>query len=181
MDRPRERILVQCQPPTNLEWTGMYANTYLCYQYQGPVCNPGSSSRTPVRRVSQLAGRLAGNGCSLRHKFPHQEIRRWHEGGVGMLARRVGNILQAFICVSRVAPVMEMDSCFTEILVWVDGSVQFIDIKTLVLKGHGVQKPCINFLPLTVQAVEINHLVTAVKSPPMVKHWEGEIYKAPIS
>ena len=48
------------------------------------------------RRLLQLEGRLAGNGCSLRSKFPHQEIRKWHEGGLGMFARRVGNILQAF-------------------------------------------------------------------------------------
>ena len=36
------------------------------------------------RRLSQLEGRIAGNGCSLRSKFPCQEICRWHEGGVGM-------------------------------------------------------------------------------------------------
>ena len=58
-----------------------------------------------------------------------------------------------------------MDSCFAEVRVWVDGSVQFIDIKTLVLKDHGVQEPCNDLLPLTVQAVEINCRVTAVKSP----------------
>ena len=78
-----------------------------------------------------------------------------------------------------------MDSCFAEIPVWVDGSVQFIDVETLVLKVHGVQESCNNFLPLTVRAVEswveINHHVTAVKSPPMVKHPEGEISEAPIS
>ena len=27
-------------------------------------------------KLSQLEGRLVGNGCSLRSKFPHQEIRR---------------------------------------------------------------------------------------------------------
>ena len=59
-------------------------------------------------RLSQLEGRLDGNGCSLRRKFPHQEIRRWHEGGAGMFARRVGNLLQASSCVHRVAPIMEM-------------------------------------------------------------------------
>ena len=32
------------------------------------------------RRLLQLEGRLVGNGCSLRSKLPHQEIRRWHEG-----------------------------------------------------------------------------------------------------
>ena len=47
------------------------------------------------RRLSRIEGRLAGNGCSLRSKFPHQEICRWHEGGGGMFARRVGNLLQA--------------------------------------------------------------------------------------
>ena len=95
-----------------------------------------------------------GNGWSLRSKFSHQEKHRWHKGGVGMFARKVGNLLQAFSCVPRVAPIMEMDSCFSEVPVWVDGSVQFIDVKTLVLKVHGVQEPCNDLLPLTVQAVE---------------------------
>ena len=102
-----------------------------------------------------------------------------------MFARRVGSVLQAFSCVPRVAPIIEMDSCFAEIPVWVDGSVQFIDVEALVLKVHGVQKPCNDFLSLTIQAVEswveINRCVIAVKSPPMVKHREGEISKAPIS
>ena len=52
------------------------------------------------RRLSQLDGRLVGNGCSLRSKFPHQEIHRWHEGRVWIFARRVGNILKAFRVVS---------------------------------------------------------------------------------
>ena len=93
--------------------------------------------------------------------------------------------MQAFSCVPPVAPVMEMDSCFAEIPVLVDGTVQFIDVETLVLKVHGVQEPCNELLPLTVQAVEgwveINRRVTAVKSPTMVKHREGEISEAPIS
>ena len=38
------------------------------------------------RRLSQLEGRLAGNGFSLRSKFQPKEIRRWHEGGRGMFA-----------------------------------------------------------------------------------------------
>ena len=61
--------------------------------------------------------------------------------------------------------------------VWVNGSVQFIDVETLVFKVHGVQEHCNNVLPLTIRAVEswveINRHVTAVKSvkaPPMVKH-----------
>ena len=91
-----------------------------------------------------------------------------------MFARRVGNALQAFSCVPRVAPIMDMDSCFVEILVWVDSCVQFIDVETLVFKVNGVQEPCNDLLPLTVQAVEswveINHCVTAVKSPPTGKH-----------
>ena len=74
-------------------------------------------------RLSQLEGRLVGNGCSLRSKLPHQEIHRWHEGGVGMLTKKVGKFLQAFSCVPRVAPIMEMDLCFAEVPVWVDGSV----------------------------------------------------------
>ena len=91
-----------------------------------------------------------------------------------MFASRAGNVLQAFSCIPRVAPIMEMDSCFGEIPVWVDGSVPFIDVETLVLKVHGVQEHCNDFLALTVQAVEswveINFPVTAVKAPPMVKH-----------
>ena len=59
--------------------------------------------------LSQLEGRLAGNRCSLRSKFPHQEIRKWHKGGAGMLARRVRNLLQAFSCVHRVAPIIKSD------------------------------------------------------------------------
>ena len=132
-------------------------------------------------RLSQLEGRLAGNGCSLRSKFPHQEIRRWTEGGAGMFDRRVGNLLQAFSCVHRIAPIMEMNSCFAEIPVLIDGIVQFIDVETLVLKGHGVQEPCNELLSLTVRAVEswveINRPVTAVKSPPMVKHREERYLK----
>ena len=65
-------------------------------------------------RLSQLEGSLAGIGCSLRSKFPHQEIRRWHKGGAGMFAWRVGNLLQAFSCVPRVASIMEMGLCFVE-------------------------------------------------------------------
>ena len=113
-------------------------------------------------KLSQLEGRLAGNGCSLRSKFPHQEIHRWIEGRARM-----------FFC--RVA----------EIPVLIDGTVQSIDEETLVLKVHGVQEPCNELLPLTVQAlwswVDINRQVTAVKSPLMVKHREGEISEAPVS
>ena len=102
-----------------------------------------------------------------------------------MFARRVGNLLQAFSCVPRVASIMEMDPRFAEIPVLVDGTVQFIDVETLVLKVHVVQEPCNEFLPLTVRAVEgwveINRGVTAVKSPTMIKHREGEISEAPIS
>ena len=80
---------------------------------------------------------------------------------------------------------MEMDSCFAEVPVWVDWSLQFIDVETLVLKVHGVQEPCKDKLPLTIRAVEswvdINRWVTAVKSPPLVKHREGETYEVPIS
>ena len=49
---------------------------------------------------------------------------------------------------------MEMNSCFAEIPVLIDGIVQFIDVETLVLKVHGVQEPSNELLPLTVQAVE---------------------------
>ena len=70
-----------------------------------------------------------------------------------MFARREGNLLQAISCVPRVAPIMEMGLCIAEILVIVDGIVQFIDVETLVLKVHGVQEPCNKLLPLTVLAV----------------------------
>ena len=89
-----------------------------------------------------MEGQLAGNECSLRSKFPHQEIRKWPEGGATMFACRVGNMLQAFSCVHRIAPIMEIGSCFLEIPVLVDGLVQFIDEETLVLKVQGVQEPC---------------------------------------
>ena len=80
---------------------------------------------------------------------------------------------------------MEMNSCFTEIPVLIDSTVQFIDVETLVLKVHGVQEPCNELLQLTVRAVEswvdINHQVTAAELPLMVKHREGEISEAPVS
>ena len=138
----------------------MSTNTDLCYGYQGSIPNPAVHllevdalnveedmdlipsikflAHNTRRMLSQLEGRFARNGCSLRSKFPHQEIHRWLEGGEGMFARRVVNLFQAFNCVPRVAPIMEMDSCFAEVPVWVDGSVQFIDVETLVLKVHGV-------------------------------------------
>ena len=103
-------------------------------------------------RLSQLEGRLAGNGFSLKNKFPHQQIHRWTEGGAGMFARRVGNFLLAFSCVHRIAPIMEMNSYFAEIPVLVDDIVQFIDVETLVLKVYGVQEPGNELLPLTVRA-----------------------------
>ena len=123
-----------------------------------------------MRRLSQLEGRLAGNGCSLRHKFLHQEIRRWHEGGAGMFSRRVGSVLQAFSCVPLVASIMEMDLSVADISVCVDGSVQFVDVELMVLKVHGVHEPCNDVLPLKIRAVEswvqINHQVTAIKLRP---------------
>ena len=83
-----------------------------------------------------------------------------------MFACRVGNLLQAFSCVHRIAPIMEMSLCFEKIIGLVDGIVQFIDVETLVLKVHGVQEPCNELLPLTYRAVEswveINCRVTAV-------------------
>ena len=71
-----------------------------------------------------------------------------------MFARRIGNLLQAFSCVPQVALIMEMDWCFAEIPVLVDGIVKYIDIEILVLKVHGVQEPCKELLSLTVRAVE---------------------------
>ena len=67
----------------------------------------------------------------------------------------------------------------------VDGTVQFVDVEMPVLKVYVVHEPCNELLPLTVRVVEgwveINRRVTAVKSPVMVKHIEGEISEAPIS
>ena len=119
------------------------------------------------RRLSQLEGRLVGNGCSLEQKFLKKEIRRWYEGGKGTFAWRVGNILQAFRCVSSVAPIMEMDLFYVKIHVWVDRSMQFEVVENLVLKFHGKQEPCSEVLSLTVRAViswvKINWRVTAIK------------------
>ena len=85
----------------------------------------------------------------------------------------------------RISHIMEMNSRLTEIPVPMDSTVQFIDVKTLVLKVHGVQEPCNELLQLTVRAVEswvdINHLVIAAESPLMVKHRDGEISEAPVS
>ena len=71
-----------------------------------------------------------------------------------MFACMVGNLLQAFSCVHRIAPIMEMNSCFAEIPVLIDSTVQFIDVERLVLKAQGVQEPCNELLHLTVQVVE---------------------------
>ena len=90
----------------------------------------------------------------LRSKFPQQEICRWTEGGAGMFGRRVDNLSQAFSCVHRIAHIMEVNSCFAEIPVLIDSTVQFIDVETLVLKVQGVQEPFNELLHLTVQAVE---------------------------
>ena len=61
------------------------------------------------RRLSQLEGRVAGNGCSLRIKFPHQETRRWHEEEVGRFVRRIGNLWPAFSCIPRITTIREME------------------------------------------------------------------------
>ena len=47
-----------------------------------------------------------------------------------MFAWRVGNVMQAFCYVPRVAPIIEMDLCFVEIPVWGDGHMQFVDVET---------------------------------------------------
>ena len=82
----------------------------------------------------------------------------------------IGNVLGAFLRVPRVTPIMEMDSCFAEIPVWVDRIVQFVNVETLVAKIHREQESCNDLLPLTVKAVEswveINRKVMAVKAPP---------------
>ena len=52
-----------------------------------------------------------------------------------MFARRMGNLLQAFNCVPRVAQILEMDSCFAEVPVLANGKIQFVDVETLVLKA----------------------------------------------
>ena len=74
------------------------------------------------RRLLQLEGRLAGNGFSLRSGGSSPE--EWV-------------VLASLQLCSHNAPIMEMNSCFAEVKVWVDRSV-----KTLVLKVHGVQEPC---------------------------------------
>ena len=72
-----------------------------------------------------------------------KEMKSWLEGGSGRVMRRGGNLLQASICVPRVASIMKMDTPFAEVPVLVDETVQFID-------------------------VEINRGVTTVKSPTMI-------------
>ena len=141
MDRSRERILVQCEPSlnelacppiqiyaTNIDDLYVTHDPLVVHLLEVDALNVEEGmdlipsikflSREKVDLVRRKVGR---KWISLRHKFPHQEISRWHEGEVGMFTRRVGNILQAFSCTPRVVPVMEMDSCFAEIPVWVDG------------------------------------------------------------
>ena len=50
-----------------------------------------------------------------------------------MFARRIGNLPQAFSCVPRIAPIMEMDSCWAEVPGLANGKVQFVDVETLVM------------------------------------------------
>ena len=66
------------------------------------------------------------------------------EGGSGRFASIIGILLQAFSWVPGVAPIMEMDSCFAEIPVLVDGTVQVIDVEMLVLKGTGYKNRAMN-------------------------------------
>ena len=47
-----------------------------------------------------------------------------------MFARRIGNLWPAFSCVPRIATIM--DWSFAE--VWIDRSVQFVEVETLLLK-----------------------------------------------
>ena len=137
------------------------------------------------RRFSQLEGRMGGNGCSLRQKFLDKSIQRWVARGE--FARRIGKHTSSFpVCTTGSAPfIMEIDLCFAEITMLVDGPVQFVDVESKVLKVHREHELCNDVLPLTVRAVEswveINRSLTAVNSPPMAKQREGEISEAPVS
>ena len=55
-----------------------------------------------------------------------------------------------------------------------DGSVPFLEVKTLILQVHGIQEHYNNSLSLTVRAVEswvgVNRRVIAVKPGLLVKH-----------
>ena len=89
--------------------------------------------RKTRRRLSQLEGRVGGNGCSLRIKFPHQETRRWHEEEVGRFVRRIGNLWPAFSCIPWITTIREMDSSFVEVQVCIGGSVPFVEVETIIL------------------------------------------------
>ena len=71
-----------------------------------------------------------------------------------MFARRIGNLPQAFSCVPRIAPIMEMDSCWAEVPGLANGKVQFVDVETLVLKVQGAQEPYNRLLSLTIRGAE---------------------------
>ena len=66
-----------------------------------------------------------------------------------MFARRVGNVLQAFSCIRRVAPIIEMDLFLQRFLSGWMGV-----FSSLVLKVHRVQELCNDVLPLMVRTVE---------------------------
>ena len=121
---------------------------------------------------------LVGENQPLKSKFPSKEIRRGQVGGKGMFARRIGNLPQAFSCVPRIAPIMEMVSCCAEVPVLANGKVQFVDVETLVIKVQGAQELCNRLLSLTIRAVEggekINRRLAAVKSLTRVQQ-EDEI------
>ena len=97
---------------------------------------------------------LVGENQPLKSKFPSKEIRRWQEGGKGMFARRIGNLPQAFSCVPRIAPIMEMDSCWVEVPVLANGKVQFVEVETLVFKVQGAKEPYNRLLSLTIRGAE---------------------------
>ena len=104
MDRFIEMISVKCKPSQDFEQAGLSTYTDLCYGYRGfyMTQDPLAIHLLEVdalnveedmdllpslkflahntgRRLSQLEGRLAGKGCSLRDKFPPKKIRRWRK------------------------------------------------------------------------------------------------------
>ena len=66
------------------------------------------------------------------------------ERGSGMFASRIGNLLQAFSWVLGVTTIMEMDSCFAEVTVLVDETVQVRDVASLAASRRLTQGSCVS-------------------------------------
>ena len=61
-----------------------------------------------------------------------------------MFASRIGNLLQAFSWVLGVTTIMEMDSCFAEVTVLVDETVQVRDVASLAASPTLTHGSCVS-------------------------------------